>query len=254
MSESGSLLYCVGTAKSGTQSIGFMFDDSIRSAHEPEHAELIRMIIDHAAGKVSRENLVAWIKERDRRLKLDVDSSFLNYHILDVLLEEFEKSRFLLTIRDCYSWLNSQVNHIVKFAGEVVPTWGEIRDYRFGGQEFTYAAGDQAFKKKGLRPLEAYLSHWATHNRDVLKKVPAERLLVVRTDQISGRSQEIAAFAGIPVRAIQTRKTHAHHNETKVNLVGELDRDYLEQLVKKHCQPLMTQYFPEIKSLDDARV
>jgi hypothetical protein len=192
--------------------------------------------------------------ERDRRLKLDVDSSFLNYHVLDVLLQEFAASRFLLTIRDCYSWLNSQVNHIVKFAAEVVPTWGEIREFRFQRDDLTYTAGDQAFKKRGLHPLEAYLSHWATQNREVLKKVPAGRLLVVRTDQISARSHEIATFAGIPARLIRTRKTHAHKNESKIDLVKELDRTYLEQMVDKHCRPLMTQFFPEIRSLDDAHL
>jgi hypothetical protein len=251
--SSSSLLYCVGTAKSGTQSIAAMFDETVRAQHEPEHKEMIRMIIDHSAGKVTREQLNAWVVERDKRLNLDVDSSFLNYHIIDALVEQFGDARFLLTIRDCYSWLNSIANYTLRFF-DAAPVWREFRDFRFRRDDLSHAAGDEAFKKKNLYPIESYLSHWASHNDDVLRKVPANRLLVVRTDQISARSREIATFASIPATAIRANKTHVHENASKSDLVRELDQDYLEMKVEQHCRPLMQQFFPEIRSLSDARL
>lgn len=48
-------LYCVGSTKTGTHSIGSMFNDSVRSAHEPDTEEITEKNLDIAAGRTSNE-------------------------------------------------------------------------------------------------------------------------------------------------------------------------------------------------------
>ena len=43
-------------------------------------------------------------------------------------------------------------------------------------------------------------------------------------------------------------------NKAKQLSLREIDGAYFEQMVEKNCRPLMTRFFPEIKSLDDAKL
>jgi hypothetical protein len=91
-------------------------------------------------------------------------------------------------------------------------------------------------------------------NEQVIAKVPAERLFVVRTDQLKQRALELAEFAGLPRRAIRLHRTHEFKNPDKHHILREIDRGFVEQMAEKYCRPLMTRFFPEIKSLDDAKL
>jgi hypothetical protein len=51
---------------------------------------------------------------------------------------------------------------------------------------------------------------------------------------------------------VRLEKTFSFKNPHKFGIVHEIDRDYLEAKVKQHCAPLMAQYFPDIRSMDDA--
>jgi hypothetical protein len=244
-------LYCTGTPKSGTHSISEMFVKPLRSGHEIEYHRLADKIMAASAGRTTAQSFRKWILRRDWRIRLDVDSSTLNFFILDMLLEEFGDARFVLTLRDCYSWLNSMANHAVRYPQK---HWQPFRDFRFRPDLHVHTAGDRVFKENGLHTLEGYLSYWARHNQESLAKIPAERLMVVRTDQISQRAIEIARFAGLSPDSINPKQTHGFQNPAKRDFLSELDRDYLEAKVCEHCRPLMRRFFPEITSLNDARV
>lgn len=245
-------LYCVGTAKSGTHSVAAMFDNTVRSQHEPEDEQVIRKILDVAAGRGSAVELRRYVRERDRQLYLEVDSSQLNGFLLEALVAEFKKARFLLTIRDPYSWLDSFINDSLR--RETSEGWIMFRDLRFRANVFKHPPEETILKERGLYTLDGYLSYWAMHNQKVLSLVPREQLLVVRTDQITERAHQIAEFAGLPQESIRQEQTHAFKNPTKYRILHEINRDYLEEKVGKHCQPLMTKYFPDLRSLDDAHV
>jgi hypothetical protein len=130
----------------------------------------------------------------------------------------------------------------------------EIRNVRFRASVLTHAPEEQVLKEHGLHTLDGYLAYWAEHNGGVVAKVPADRLLVVRTDQIRHRAVEIADFAGLPRKTLNVERAHAFKNPKKFNIVRQLDRGFVEQKVAKHCGPLMKEFFPEIRSLDDARL
>jgi len=247
-------LYCVGIAKSGTSSIGGMFSRNVRAAHEPQVLPLIDKFFDWAGGRVSEQEMSEWLRTRDREMALEVDSSWVNILILGFLLREFPGARFVLTIRDCYSWLNSTLNHAERFRNVSPRQRVRAREFVFNRGGFIHAPEERILREKGFYTLDGYYSGWAAHNEQVLAKVPRERLLVVRTDQIRQRAHEVADFAGLPREAIRLECTHAFQNPAKQQIIQQIDRDFLERKVEQHCRPLMAKYFPEIKSLDDAKL
>src|SRR5688572_26551226 len=89
-------LYCVGTGKSGTHSIAAMFSGTVRSRHEARAVQLMEQILARASGRTSDREFADWLHQRDRELALEVDSSHLNYDILDFLIREFPDARFVL--------------------------------------------------------------------------------------------------------------------------------------------------------------
>jgi hypothetical protein len=245
-------LYCVSIGKSGTHSIANMFSRTVRSAHEVQAVPLMEKILAWRETRISEREFGEWLHRRDRELALEVDSSTLNFEILDILLREFPDARFVLTIRDCYSWCDSFMNHAVRNRQSVDPLWHQMG--RFRGNRAQHAPEEQLLKENGFLSLDSYFSYWTKHNQTVLDKVPAQRLLVVRTDQIQERAFEIADFAGLPRRSIRMDRAHEYRNLEKQEILRQIDRDFLEALVEKHCRPLMKRFFPEIESLDDARL
>lgn len=240
-------MMCVGTAKSGTHSIAALFDDPVRSAHEATADGFLDRILRYLEGRLPPQELTSYLHRRNTLLRLDVDSSQLNFFVLDILLREFETARFLLTIRDAYSWLNSFIDDSLRrtTSGD----WIRLREARFRSAAFTHPAEERELEQLGLYTLDGYLSYWRMHNEKVLGLVPASRLLVVRTDQIAERSFEIADFAGLSRSSVRPEKAHAFRNPHKFHVLKKLNRDYLESKVASHCKPLMDLYFPDIREM-----
>jgi hypothetical protein len=82
-------LYGVGIGKSGTHSLASLFSGNVRARHEPEAGQLIDKILDWRAGRVTDQQVTAWIHERDKRLALEIDSSGLNFQIVEILYANF---------------------------------------------------------------------------------------------------------------------------------------------------------------------
>lgn len=245
-------LYCVGAAKTGTHSIDSMFDHTIRSAHEPDSDEVIGKILDLSRGQIQEAEVVSYIRKRDKRLCLDVDSSQLNFFLLDYLLEEFPKALYLLTMRDCYSWLDSFINDSLR--RNASERWTKFRDYRFRSNEFSHPSEEHPLRERGLYTLDGYLSYWGRHNNKVLSSVPEDRLMIVKTNELTQKAHEIADFAGLPMTSIQLMHSHSFKNLTKYNVLREIKKSYLEAKIQEHCGALMKRYFPGIKSINDSNI
>jgi hypothetical protein len=180
---------------------------------------------------------------------LDVDSSQLNFFILFFLLEEVEHAYYILTIRDCYTWLDSFINHSLAFPA--AEKWIRLRDIRFGKRYNTLPKEEKALMDLGLYSLEGYLQYWAKHNQKVISLVPENKLLIIKTDKISESIQKISDFSGYQLFNVTSDQTHVFKNPQKFNILRKINEEYLEEKVKKYCSILMEQYFPEIKSIND---
>jgi len=236
-------LYVVGTAKSGTHSLAGIFSDHYRSGHEVRWAEMIRMTLDMKNGMIGRDSLAKWIRKKDREDMYEVDSSQLNYWFLDILSSEFPGAKFILTIRDCYLWLESFVNHSLERPCDDL--WKALRDLRFKKDQFKYAEQEDVLRRHGLYTLDGYFSYWAEHNERVIRSVPSERLLIVRTDEISQSFEKMAGFLGISSDTLDHRKAFLFKAKQKFNILEKIDRQFLAEKAKAHCEKLMNKFFPE---------
>ena len=90
--------FCVGNAKSGTYSLTGVFEANFRSSHEPERSELLAFVLSEAAGSVTADRAVEFIRERDQRLCLEFDSSWVNFFIVGHLVGTFPDAKFVLLI------------------------------------------------------------------------------------------------------------------------------------------------------------
>jgi len=243
-------LYCVGTAKSGTNSIEALFGNTLRARHEAESEQAIETILKLDAGEISDTDLRQYLRRRDRRLSLEIDSSQLNYFFLEALLDLFPESRFILTLRDPYSWVDSFINH--QLSRSAPHKWSLLRDLRFRAHAFTHPPEEAALKERDLYTLDGYLSYWTTHNRTVLDTVPDNRLLVVRTHKISERTPEIAAFAGVPATAANRHRSHANKAKRRLHVLKKIDVVHLHRKVEVLCGPLLREYFPQVSEPRDA--
>jgi hypothetical protein len=248
-----SQVYCVGTAKSGTHSIYSMFSRNVRAGHEKETLELVDVYFRWHEGHITEREFRDWIIARDRDWALEMDSSWLNILILDFLAKDFPNARFVLTIRDCYSWLNSEFKRVLHTPSEK-PQRIKIRKFLYDPENKIHAPEEQGLKAADLFTLDSYLSRWAAHNDKVLAAIPRERLLIVRTEQIRQRAFEIADFAGLPRYAVRLQRTHEYRNPVQREIIREIDPNFLEKKVEQHCRPLMSRFFPEIKTLVDAKI
>ena len=245
-------LYCVGTAKSGTHSVCSMFSRNVAASHEPQATKLIEKFFDWHDHRMGDTELREWILTRDRELALEVDSSWLNVLILDFLAGEFPAARFVLTIRDCYSWLNSEFRRVLYRPSSELQRV-KLRKFLYGREDQVYAPEERVLQETSLFTLDGYLMRWAAFNDRVLATISKERLLIVRTDQIRQRAYEIADFACLPRYAIRLDRTWEYRNPVQRQIINEIDRNFLERKVGQHCRPLMNRFFPEIKTLDDVK-
>ncbi|NBB85245.1 MAG: hypothetical protein GVY12_03350 [Bacteroidetes bacterium] len=237
--------YCVGAAKTGTSSIAAAFADRLRSRHEADDREIIGLIFQFRSGNIGNDDVKAYLRRRDRRLRLEIDSSQLNYFFLRQLVEVFPDAKFILTIRNPYAWVDSFINH--QLGRGVSKEWKRLRDLRFQPERFDHPPEEEALAKKGLYTLDGYFSYWARHNEHVLETVPDSRLLVLRTTEITERANEIAAFAGVEPSAANQKRSHANKARSKFGVLAKVDQEYLAEKVETYCGDLMKQYFPEIR-------
>ncbi|MCD4702209.1 MAG: hypothetical protein K8S24_10180 [Candidatus Aegiribacteria sp.] len=238
--------------KSGTHSLSAILEDKYKSGHEIDIRRLAANAVPFLNKELTIEDQIKFIRERDRKLWLEMESSHLLSHSLSILINEFPKSKFILTIRDCYSWMNSFMNH--HLSHDSADFWWKLRRDYFRADHFQHTAEEQVLLDRGLYTVNGYFSYWTDYNRSILDTVPEERLLVIRTDRIGDNLQNIADFLGICASTLNYSKSHAFKARKRYDPIWEIDREFLESKVDEYCSDLMQRYFPEVKSLEDAVV
>jgi hypothetical protein len=235
--------YCVGAGKTGTHSIAGLFARHYRAAHEPEALWTIDTILSAAQGRLSSPRLEKHLGRRDRRLWLELESSTLCYNFIRTLVYLFPDAKFILTIRDCYSWLDSVTNE--HFRVRSPDEWYRLRDLRFGAAGLEHPPEERTLADHHVYTLDGYLAYWLRHNRTVIETVPAARLLIVRTDRIRAELPRIAEFVEVPLDTLDQSQVHSYRAKQRFDLLAQIPPDYLEAKANAHCGELMQQYFPD---------
>lgn len=241
--------YVVGMPRSGTVSLYDVFKTHFRSAHEPESRFLTRRIVAWRQGRLSETALRAYLRKRDRRLNLELDTSYLNGEIVALLASEFPASRYILTLRDALGWTDSLLNFLRNkpefLHAARKPHIRAHMESVFGPPPYRYAPEEKVLQEHGLHPLRCYLAYWNEHNSRIVDNVPAERLLVIKTRDIGRSTEQITDFLGLPAGSLQPA-VHSNAAPVRHSLLDAIDPAFVRRQVEEHCGPLMRRYFPEL--------
>lgn len=239
--------FCVGTAKSGTHSIATLLAGSLRVAHEPHAMMLINALKETSFYAVPPAKFDCLLERRDRILGLELESSHLLGPFVSTLVGLFPEARFILPVRDCFSWLDSMINQQLRNRDNVEDRkWEPIWNLYFQGSRFRHPPEERILEEARLHTLDGYLTYWNTHNRHVLETIPAERLFMLRTDDIGERAGELAAFLGIPASKADPSRSHTYRRSSDDRLLDTLDPEYVMEKCEVHCRELMERLHPEL--------
>ncbi len=233
-------VYCVGCAKTGSTSLASMFSLSYRTAHEAKTQKTNQLIIDWLEKKIDKAELQRRLIERDRQLKLELESAHPLGYISDILVETFPNAKFIITIREPHSWLKSRLNFHYKTDP---PAWRLYRDYFWKQRHRGYANEEQILMKFNLFSLDTYLSQYADHYNRVLNQIPKERFLLIKTSELNSSLLTISQFLGIKENKI--RIAHSKQSLEKIEPLEQIEPEFVKAKIWYHCHEIITQYFPE---------
>lgn len=237
--------FCIGAPKTGTVSVMEAFKAHYRSAHEPATAPIVGMQLARWRGMVDKASYLKFVAERDKFLNLEMESSNCVIYLIEGLVQLFPETRFILTVRDCFSWAESIMQaHLAMPNSYQSGPVGEFRHRRFQHGLPEHSAEEESLRAKGLFTVGGCFSYWAWHNQTALDLIPKERLLVVRTDKLTASLPEIAGFLGVGAETL----TPSHSNVTKQrkDLLAGVSREFVKMKAREYCGPLMERFFPEI--------
>lgn len=237
--------YCVGTGRSGTRSIAGIFASCYHTAHEPNFKELLAIIPSLQKGLITQQAFKDYVIHLDNKRQLEFNSSFLNTWLLDVLVPEFLNAKFIFTIRDCYSWLNSAIiDSFLRKSKLPVREYEKFLDVMIGPGIYRFLQDEKAFFENKEFVVDKLLYHWADVNERIFNTVPKSRMLVVKTYEISSRIDAIADFINIPSENLDPGNSYVGKSIQYPNILSKIDRNFLASKVNLHCKALMDKFFP----------
>jgi hypothetical protein len=123
------------------------------------------------------------------------------------------------------------------------PYWVAYREAIFG-RDLGFDPAEAALVEAGIRwPIAARLRYWAGANQRTLDRVPADRLLVVRTEELDVSRVPLAEFVGIDPATLTI--AHANSNERQTGVVDRVPRQYVDEVISEYCAPLTKRYSRE---------
>jgi len=201
--------FCVGQAKSGTASVWGLLRKNYRAAHEPERARTLETILKEATGAFSTNAVRAYLLERDCRLNLEYDIAWANQFLLDHLLAVYREAKFIVLVRDCYTWLQSIAGHLM--SREIPLEVRELLDWWFQPDRHPHTSHDRMLAERGLYSVAAYLSafvhkllcRWLLRSRPIVSQL--RMLWTQRAPSLADRASESGRHQGARTQAISER-------------------------------------------------
>lgn len=231
--------YCTGAMKTGTTSIAGLFKTHYRTEHEPDKYRLIEAVLAHSQGHATRDQLVRFVRKRDRRLWLEMESSGFASFITDILASEFPDARFILSVRDCRSWLDSAFNHLL--ARSLTPAETAFIRWALQPEKYGFSPHEKPLEDNKLFPIDCFLDFWTAHNRRTTDHVSPDRLLVLPTETISTSAAKIASFLGVPADTIDSSQSHLYKAKASFDLLSQLDSGFVDDRIAARCGELEKQ-------------
>ena len=242
--------YCVGIPKTGTTSIAALFG-RYRYGHEYMFQQSVEHIIAYHDGLLSRRSLREFVRLRDQRGGLEMDSASFNHLYLDILVSEFPDAKYILTVRDPYSWMNSLLNMLLRWRAQYseaaldLPAWqrayGRFLLGEFDPDVFVCV---RAMETALTDLAERCFRFWGAAHRNILKLLPNEDSITVPTGELLGSVHDLARFAGVPRHSLQQRYAWSNQGTRKTNFLRLMDRKPVQRICTSLCGEAMGRFFP----------
>jgi hypothetical protein len=215
--------------------------------HEPNGNHLIYLKNEVNQGRMEAADLLKFLKNRDIRNNLHMESSDFAGYFVKEFIQLDSDAKFILPIRDCYSFLESIINHQINNPVEHDCIWKLGRDLNYGSSGDIFSSEEAVLNSHdGLYPIKGYLQYWAERNTKVLNQVNSKNLLVFKTNSIKDNLNNMSQFLGVPTRSLNINNSHSFKAPKKYNLLSQINTDYIEQLViETGCKEVMQDFFPE---------
>lgn len=225
-----------------------------RSAHEPLAFDYFPRVYSRGGngGLQNPEALRRYLQARDDHLGLEMESSYFLFDATPILADMFPDARFILTTRDCYSWLRSVVNRETRYSRPRTYPYWLAWNRRFTGGRTAHALLEDG--RLPERPnellLRSYLEYWTHHHRVVQDAVPESRLLVIPTACLNESAGRLDEFLDLPV---PLQRVEAQNATTIARGdFSDVDLDYLTGIAHECCGDVMAEHFPKIRHARDA--
>ena len=175
-------------------------------------------------------------------------------------MELFPEAKYIIVVRDCYSWVNSLA---WKIGRDVLPANPWVNNHvqiMMGTTDLSRLFGEKtglAYEEALMDSVDIWLPnllrYWAKAYTCMLETAPQERTLILRLPELSTSIAEIGEFVGVP--RIFINRELAHQNRTPTADAGKNDipfRDWgtlVETFLPdvSECKPLMERFFPKLQ-------
>jgi len=242
---------CCGLSKTGTHSMAAIFG-GFRAEHHPDAAIRLPLAAAYLRNEVGDEQAGMILRRRDRELWLEMESSALAGILIRPMLSTCPDKRFILTIRDVYSWCDSWLDHNINSPPGSESPWRALDRVRLRVDALQPTKYDAPLLECGQFPLGCYFQLWQRHNSIVLDCVPPERLLVVKTHEILAAIPRIADWVGIAEHRLHAERGWVFATRKRNQLLATLDHGYVRDTAQQYCGSLMARFFPHVDGVSRA--
>ena len=217
-----------------------------RAEHHPDQNVRLRLATEYVSGEIDESDACKILGRRDRVFRLEMESSTLAGILIEPLTQACPEKKFILTIRDVYSWCDSWLDHNINQPPLADSPWTILDRVRLRVNDFEPTEFDAPLAALGFPPLPCFFQMWAGHNERVLGVVSPNRLLIVPTHEITSMLPKIAAWANVPVDKLRADRAWLHAAPRKHHVLATLDPSYVQETADRYCGHLMRSFFPNV--------
>lgn len=234
-------VFGIGSPKTGTHSLTSLFERNFRALHEAEVKLEIELFLRRHEGLCRPGEIRQWFIDRSHRLWLDCDVSHLHGFFAADIAEAIPEAKFILTLREPRSWLDSTFNQTL--GRPVGGYWAKLRSAVYGEKSDHYPEQERSLQGLGLYTISQYLDLWAERIEHVASAIGQERLLILKTHELEQSADRVADFCGVDRQQLSAKEAHRFPAAKKTGALDGIDKDYVEDLIYQRCGTLLQRYF-----------
>ena len=227
--------YNLGAGRTGTTAITSIFSDTFRSEHEAHVATTVELLSKYWSESVTEREVRRRLVARDRKWRLEFESSPFLAGFARLLADIFSEAQFLITVRYPLEWLRSNIDKCINSPREELPPYFlRLRDLNYGSPPENYPSSESILARHNLHSLSGYLKYWAWHYETVLDGIPPSRRLLIETPKLNEAVPKISDFLQISEGKL-SQPAKKNEAPERHGVLSQVDRDYLQGLIDNHC-------------------